>query len=457
MTSETGVQKRSMRRFMIIMLGQLFSLVGSGVMSFALGVWLYSETGQAMPFAITALVSILPRVLIGPFAGALVDRWNRKRVMIISDLLAACVTVILALLIYTDSLLVWHIYLGAGLIATFGTFQDPALTASVTMLVEKEDFARAAGFRQGVYAMQTLLAPLLAGALYGLIGLRGIVFIDLAAAAVAISILLAVTVPQPEETEEGKANKGTIIKEAASGFSYIFGRPGLASMLIYFAFVNFFANASGILLTPLVLSFADAGALGITQTVGGVGMLLGSLLMGVWKGFKKKITGVYVGIALAGVGFGILGLRPLIPLIAFGQFFGLFFIPIANAMAQAIWQTKVAPDMQGRVFATRSVIAISMMPFAYLLSGTLADNVFEPMMLESGALAGLLGPILGVGPGRGVGVMFMMTFVLLLILTLLAWAYPGLRNVEADLPDFDPKAALAEADTLAEATLSPAD
>lgn len=440
---------------MIIMLGQLFSLVGSGVMSFSLGVWLYDQTGQAMPFAITALVTILPHVALGPFAGALVDRWNRKRVMIIADMLAACVTIILAFLIHADALQVWHVYLGAALISTCNTFQDPALSASITLLVDKENYARASGIRQGVYAMETLLAPLLAGALYGAIGLRGIVFIDLAAAAIAIGILLSVIIPQPEETDEGRASKGNLLKEAGSGFSYIFKRPGLASMLIFFAMVNFFANASSILLAPLVLSIADAGALGVTQTAGGVGMLLGSLIMGVWKGFRKKITGVYLGIAMAAAGFAIIGLRPIIPLIAFGEFFALFFIPIANAMSQAIWQTKVAPDMQGRVFATRSVIAISMMPFAYLISGSLADKVFEPMMLEGGALTGLLGPLIGVGPGRGVGAMFIVSAILAITTVGIAWAYRPMRHVETDLPDYAPENSSFMAETVVEA--APAD
>jgi MFS family permease len=215
----------------------------------------------------------------------------------------------------------------------------------------------------------------------------------------------------------------------------------LISMLIYFALVNFFANLSAVLSAPLILSFASADSLGIVQTVGGFAMLAGSLIMGMWGGPRRRILGVYGFIALMGVGLMVTGLQPSIPLIAAGFFIMLFAMPIAAGSSQALWQSKVDPAVQGRVFATRSMISRSIMPLAFLLAGPLADRIFEPLMATQNALTNSpVGSILGRGAGRGVGLMFTLSGMFLLLATAAAYAYPRLRLVEDELPDVIPDA-----------------
>ncbi|GAB4482893.1 MAG: hypothetical protein Kow00124_32040 [Anaerolineae bacterium] len=436
---------RGMRTFIIILIGQLISVIGSGVTSFALGVWIYDTTGRATPFALTALFATLPAVLLAPVAGALVDRWDRRRVMIAADTGAALATLFAAVMAFTGRLEVWHIYLIALVSSSCGAFQEPAFSASITLLVPKEQYGRAAGMRQGIEAIQTLIAPLLAGVLYVSIGLRGVMLIDFATFFVAVGTLLVVRIPRPSLSEESRREGGDLLREMGYGWRYITARPGLLAMLIYFAFTNFALNLSGALLVPLVLSFSGAAVLGVIQSLSGLSMLAGSLVMGIWGGPRRRMRGIYILIALAGLAFMLVGLRPSPWLTGAGIMLLMLIVPISSGSSQAIWQSKVAPDVQGRVFATRRMIGYSMMPLAFLLAGPLADGIFEPLMAPDGALAPLLGPLIGVGQGRGIGLMFALCGVLLLLLTALAAAYTPLRRVETDLPDALPDAPVSGA------------
>lgn len=427
---------RTMRTFMIIWAGQLISMIGSGLTSFALGVWIFQQTKQATPFALTVFISAVPRILLAPLAGTLADRWNRRWVMILSDTGSALVTLVAAGLLASNSLQIWHIYLIAFAGAVCGAFQEPAYTASITMLVEKKDLARASGLGQLSQALEMLIAPVLAGLLFGLVGLRGIILIDFATYFFGIGALLFVRIPQPALTES-KAEKprNQVWADMRFGWQYLRARPGLFGLLLYFALVNFTLNLATVLTGPLVLARHSAGVFGTVQMAFGMGMLLGSIVLSARGGPRRRSRGVIGFIALGAVGLLITGLHPAVIFPAAGLFLLVFAVPLASGPSQAIFQSKVAPEVQGRVFAMRSLISRSMMPLAFLVAGPLADQVFEPLMQPGGGLAGTVGAVLGTGAGRGVGLMFVLAAVALLGGSLLAYLNPRIRNVEEELPD----------------------
>ncbi len=428
---------RTMRTFLIIWAGQLISMIGSGLTSFALGVWIFQQTKQATPFALTVFIGTVPRLLLAPLAGSLADRWNRRRLMILADTGSALVTLAATLLLVSQNLQIWHIYLIALADAVFGAFQEPAYTASITMLVPKKDLARASGLGQLSQALEMLIAPVLAGVLFGLIGLRGIILIDFLTYFFAVGALLFVKIPQPEVAAERGATqpRNRVWADMSFGWRYLRARPGLFGLLLYFALVNFTLNLATVLTGPLVLAQHSAGMLGAVQMALGIGMLAGSIAMSTWRGPRRRSVGVIGFIALGSLGLLITGLNPAVIFPAAGLFVLVFAVPLAAGPSQAIFQSKVAPEVQGRVFAMRSMISRSMMPLAFLLAGPLADQVFEPLMRPGGALAGSVGAVLGTGAGRGVGLMFVLAAVVLAGASLLAYLNPRIRNVEAELPE----------------------
>jgi len=451
-------QPKSMRTFLVIWFGQLISIMGSGLTGFGLTVWIFDQTGDATPLALNALFFSLPRVLLSPIAGSIADRHNRRRIMILTDTGAALVTVLVAALLFSGRLEIWHIYFSTMLSSVLNSFQQPAYQASVTMLVPKKDLVRAGGIQQMGGATLSILTPAIAGALYGLIGLRGVILIDFATFFFAIGALAIVHIPQPERVETaGDGRKSSILKDAGFGWRYLRTRPGLFGLLWYYAAVNFFLNVSGVLTAPLVLSFGTPAEMGIVQMTGGAAMLIGGVIMSTWGGPKeKRIPLIILAIGLNASGYLLYGLRPSTPLIASAAFIVSFFIPISAALSQALWQTKVAPEVQGRVFAIRMMIAYSVIPLANLSAGPLVDRVFEPLMAVDGVLgSSLLGDWIGSGDGRGVGLIFIMSAIFLLVLSLMAFLNPRIRNLESEIPDAVPDDPEVEVMTDSETVAAP--
>ncbi len=433
-------KKKGMRTFIIIWLGQLASMIGSGLIGFALSVWIFDQTGQATPFAMTALFSTLPRILLSPVAGAISDRWNRKKIMIVSDSLSGLLTLATAVLLLTGQMEIWMVYVISFLGSVFASFQQPAYSASIVMLVPKAQLTRANSMIQIGQALESILTPVMAGVLFATIGMQGIIIIDAVTYIIALLTLIFVTIPQPEKTEGG-GREFSMVKDIVFGWRYLAERKGLLGLLFYFAGVNFFANLCAVMIGPLVLSFGPATNMGVAQSAMGAGMLAGSLLLSVWGGPKKKKINAVIGfIFLSAFGFLVAGFQPSLAYVSAGVFILMFFIPFASGPSSAIFAAKVAPDFQGRVFAARSMISQSMMPLAFILSGILADNVFIPLLVEGGPLTEtFVGDWLGVGPGRGIGLMMICSGLMLLIISVIAYANPRIRNVETEIPDAVPE------------------
>ncbi len=426
-----------MLAFSVIWVGQLISLLGTAMTNFALTIWAWLITGEATALALVAFFTFAPNVLVSPFAGALVDRWNRKFVMMLSDLAAVLSTIVVLLLFFTDSLEIWHLYITGAFSGAFQAFQFPAYSAAVTLMVSKRHYGRASGMLSMAQFGSNIFAPVLAAILLDLIGIEGILTIDVFTFMVAIAALLVVRIPQPIVTEEGWKSRGSLWKESIYGFRYIFKRPSLLGLQLVFFTVNLIVPLAVTVMAPMIMARTanDATVLGIVESATGAGGLFGSVVLGIWGGPKRRIHGVLIGLALAMLGMLLFGLGRDLYLWVPAAFFTLFFVPILNGSNQAIWQVKVAPDVQGRVFATRALIAQIGAPVAMLLAGPLADRVFEPAMMPGGSMATMFGRLVGTGPGAGMSLMFVIAGAMGMLAGLGGYTIRSVRNAEDILPD----------------------
>jgi hypothetical protein len=351
------------------------------------------------------------------------------------------VTTVLILILYTSgNLQIWHLYITAFISGSFQTFQWPAFSAAITMMMPKEQYARANGMMELAGSASGIFAPVLAGALLAYIGLTGLLVIDIVSFVFAIGALLLVHIPQPEVTEEGREGQGSIWKESAYGFRYIFARPSLLGLQLVFLALNLTATLAYAVFAPMILARTNSNEVifGSVQSAGAIGGVAGGALMSAWGGPKRRVHGVLAGMAISSLlGITLFGLGQGLVVWLVASFFGQFFIPIINGSNQAIWQSKVAPDVQGRVFATRRLIAWLVTPLARLAAGPLADYVFEPSMMPSGSLAAVFGWMVGTGPGAGMGLMFVVVGVLGALVGLGGYAFRVIRNAEDILPDHD--------------------
>ena len=341
--------------------------------------------------------------------------------------------------IWLDSLQIWHLYVIGFLAGTFQAFQYPAYAAAVTMMVPKEHYARASGMLELAWSASSVLAPLLAGILLGKIGLAGIMALDLFTFLFAIVSLLLISVPQPPRSKVGSEAQGSIWQESGYGFRYIRARPSLLSLLTLFAVVNLVDYAGFTLFAPMILARTGGNelALGSVQSVGAIGGVVGGALLTMWGGSRRRIHGVLIGWSLSGLGILFMGVGRGLTVWLLASFTYTFFEPIVNGSDQAIWQVKVAPDVQGRVFATRLLVSQITMPIAMLFVGPLADHVFEPAMMPGGSLADAFGWLVGLGPGAGMALMCVFAGLLVILLPLLGYAIPLVRDVEYLIPDHD--------------------
>jgi DHA3 family macrolide efflux protein-like MFS transporter len=423
--------------FTIIWIGQVVSLFGTAMTNFALTIWAWQITGQATALALVGFFAFAPALLITPFAGALVDRWSRKFVMMLSDLAAVLATIVVLILFFTGNLQIWHLYVTGAFRGAFGAFQFPAYSAAVTTMVSKKQYGRASGMLSSAQFASNIFAPAVAALFLISIGVAGILTIDVCTFLVAIGALLLVHVPQPRTTQEGQRSRGSLLTESVYGFRYISKRRSLLALLIVFFLINLLAPLAFTLLAPMVLSRTgdDATVLGMVQSAVGIGGVIGGIVLSIWGGPKRRIHGILLGLFFATMGMLFLGLgqAPFFWIIA--AFFTIFFIPIINGSSQAIWQSKVAPDVQGRVFAARGMIAQIGAPIAMLVAGPLADNIFGPAMLSGGSWAELFGWLVGTGPGAGISLIFVFTGALGMLVAIGGYAIPVVRNVETILPD----------------------
>ncbi|MEW5826024.1 MAG: MFS transporter [Candidatus Bipolaricaulota bacterium] len=425
--------------FSLVWLGQFVSLLGSGMTQFAITLWAYQLTGRATALALVGFFAFAPVVLFSPLAGAIVDRVPRKTVMILSDLAAGLSTIVLFLLHLTGRLQLWHLFVTGFLAGAFGAFQFPAYSAAISLMMEKRHYARANAMIGLAEAASGIIAPMLAGGLLLLIGIRGIFLIDIATFAVAIGALLIVFIPEPERSA-CVASRSSLWQDSLFGFRYILASRSLLGLQLVFFFANLVSTFGFTTFAPMILARTSSDSLvfGSVQMSFGIGGVAGGLIMTAWGGFRRRVHGVLLGMILSSL-FGtlLLGVARSLPIWMAGAVATSCLLPLINGSNQAIWQAKVPPALQGRVFATRRLIAQISVPLAMLAAGPLADRVFEPFMAGETAAARLLSHLVGTGPGAGMGLMLVLAGMLGSFVGLAGYAFRAVRDVERILPDHD--------------------
>jgi DHA3 family macrolide efflux protein-like MFS transporter len=386
--------------FFTIWTGQQLSWIGSALVGFALVWWLTETTGSATMLAIGTLLTILPGIVLGPFAGALVDRWNRRLVMLVADSVVALFSAWLAVLFWTGAIQLWHVYVIMLVRAVGGAFHWPAMTASTTLMVPKEHLGRVAGLNQTIGGAVNIISPPLGALLLGIMPLHGIMAIDVLTATFAIVPLFFVHVPQPERAAvaQGVQSRPTLWTDMREGLRYVAGWPGLLAIGILATLLNFTIMPAMSLMPLLITGHfgGEAIQLGWMNSAWGVGLVLGGLLLGVWGGFKRRIVTVLMGIIGMGVGVLIVGLTPatIFPLALGAFFFGAVMNALCNGSAHALLQQVVAPEMQGRVFTLVTSLCSLATPLSLAVAGPLADAVGVRALYVAGGVAQV---VLGIG------------------------------------------------------------
>ncbi len=425
--------------FLVIWVGQFISLIGTGMTRFALFIWAYQQTGDATTLALLGFFSFIGYVVVSPFAGMWVDRLDRKRVMLLGDIGAGLMTITMLLLLLSGGLHIWHLYVAETLTGVLEAFQLNAYSAAITTLAPPRQLTRMNGLRTLAINSSRILSPFLAGLLLPLVGLAGVMVMDVLTVLVALGALLLVQIPRPRPSAEGDAARGSWWHEMTFGFRYIFRQKGLRGILLIMVGINLFAAVTYFAILPTLVLARTGGdelALATVQGALGLGGVVGGVIVSVWGGPKRLIHGI---LAFAGVSFLfgdlMFAVGQTVVVLSLAAFIAAVFVPFIISSDQTLWQKKVAEDVQGRVFSARFALQDSAMAAGYLLAGPLADQLFEPAMAVGGSLASIFGGLVGTGHGAGMGLMFVFTAVLGMTISFAGYLFPAIRNVEDDLPD----------------------
>jgi DHA3 family macrolide efflux protein-like MFS transporter len=364
------------KKFFILWSSQAASLFGSAVVNFALAWYLTRETGSATILATALMVAMIPQIVLGPFIGPLVDRWDRKKIMIFADLYVMLLTVVLVVLFYTGNTQIWHIYLIMIGRAIGETFQFPALGASIPMIVPEEHLVRANGLYQMLQAAIKIVAPPAGAFLMEALPMQGVLSVDIITAILAVACLLPLVIPRPERTT--LMDKASHFEDMKQGFRYIWARRGLVMLISMVALLIFFvAPASGLI--PVLVNEhleGDVLKLGWLTSASGIGGVLGGLLLGVWGGFKKRMWTAFLGFFImipCSVGLGFTSPDIFYATSVPAMFFMGAGLALVNAPLGAIMNSVIAKDMQGRVFSLYGSIVTAAFPLGLVIGGPVAD------------------------------------------------------------------------------------
>jgi MFS family permease len=421
-----------MRSFIVVWVGQMVSITGTALTAFGLQFYIFTETGSVTRLALIALAYSLPAVVLAPIAGSIVDRSDRRVVMLLSDVVAGAATVALLWVLTVGTLPFWFILSATAVGSSANTFQEPAWLASIPVLVPRSQLGRANGLVQFNQGLAVVIAPALAGALLATTGLAGVLIIDVITFVVGAVTLAAVRFPP--YVEEGGTDR-SIRSDSRFAWRYLRERPGLFGLLWIYSGVNFMMTMTFVLLIPLVVSFSTEAAAGLIFSLGGVGAVVGSLVVSAYGAPKRLVRAIMGGILVSGLLTALAGVRASLLVIGIPTVLIFLLSPIINGASQVIWQTKVAEGAQGRVFSFRRMIAQAISPISILLAGPLADNVFEPALAPSGSLAASIGELIGTGPGRGIGLLHIVAGLATMGIAAVGWSLRRVRNIEAELPD----------------------
>ena len=362
--------------FWVVFSTQSISLLGSQIVQFSLVWWLTKASGSASVLAVASIMALLPQVFISPIAGALVDRWNRRLIMIATDSLVAMMVVILAILYALGLVQIWHIYALMFFRSIGSAFQFPAMQASISLMVKKESLSRVAGINQALNGMVSIIAPAIGALLFELWPLQNVLMIDISTAAIAMLVLGLTRIPQPRRAS-GEAVKNSLYSDISDGVRYLLGWRGGLYLILMAMLVNLFFVPAFSLTAILVSKFFGGEVLqyALLESTVGIGMVIGGVGLGVWGGFKSKVKTMVLALAVAGLGSIVIGvLPPSAFLLAVACFFVVgLMLPFTNGSMFALLQTLIPPELQGRVITIVIAITSAMAPIGLSVAGPVSD------------------------------------------------------------------------------------
>lgn len=430
-----------MRGLFIIWLGQMVSGIASSITAVALPIWIFSITESGTAVGILEFFFFGSYLLAVPFAGILIDRSNRKLMMLVYDFSSFAALTILLLLQAAGLLEVKHLYVAAVFQGMGSAFQSPSYAAAITTMVSKKQYIRANGLISLLYELPGIFGPLLAGVMYLVIGLSGILIINLFALIISIGVLLFVEIPQSPRTMEGELSQSKFLSEAFYGVKYILQRPNLLGLQLIFFTGNLFSGIalSAAVLYPMILLRTENNTqlLGAVQSAGALAAVVGGLFLTTWGKIKRPARAIILAWLLSSLfGMALLGIGQTLVVWLIAVVVDAIFDPIVNVSMDSFLQAKVPPDLQGRVFSASDFISQAMLPFTPLLAGYFGDRMFEPAMGTGGSLASMFGWLVGTGPGSGFGLLILLCGVGGALIGLTGYLIPSIRNIDVLLPDF---------------------
>ncbi|SNY69501.1 non-ribosomal peptide synthetase/MFS transporter [Paractinoplanes atraurantiacus] len=440
----TKAAEPSVKRFGVVALGQFVSLVGSGLSSLVLSIWVYQRTGSLTQFAVLSAIGLLPGILAGPLAGAVADRWDRRRVMLAGDLTAALAMAAVVAVMLAGTVHEWHLYLAVSVTSLAGAFQRPAYLAAVAQLVPKRYLGHAVGITQLGVAAGTTFAPMIGAALFGVVGLTGVLLVDVASFLTGVLTLLWVRFPD----RLWRRREESFRTEMAAGWRYLSRRLGLRAVLRYFVVDHVLYTLGFAVITPLLLIEHSPLALGAVLSAGGIGGLAGALVMTLWGGTARRASGMIVFMGVSSLGMTVIGAGSGVVTAVAGMFLLTFGEVLAESHWIAVVQNKVGFDLQGRVLAVFLTLMMLTMPVGYLIVGPLAERYVEPLLAPGGALAGTVGSVFGTGEGRSLALLVFVSGLLQIAWCVRGWYDRRVHFVEDSLPDALPPAEVGDRDTL---------
>ena len=409
---KTNQTLHSLKAFLILLSTQSFSALGSSMTSFALVVWSYQQQGSALKTALLTVCSYTPYVLVSIFAGAISDRWSKKKIMLICDTFAALCTLATAALLYLGRLEIWHLYLLNALGGLMNTFQQPAGDVTITLLTPKEHYQMASGLRSLFNSLCNMLAPALATALMMLSGIQTVILFDLFTFAAAfVSLLLLIPIPEIRSPERAKES---VLGMAKSGIGYLRENPGILHLILFLAAINFSASVYNAAFPAMLLSREGGGeaALGLVNSMTGAAMIAGSLLASVWPKPKSRVRVICNTLLLSmSTENFLLAFGRSIPVWCIGALLGWIGIPLMNANLDVLFRSRIPVNMQGRVYSARNTLQFFTIPIGYTVGGFLVDRLFEPFMAARQA-GSVFHTLFGEGKGSGAAMLFALLWLL---------------------------------------------
>lgn len=422
---------KSFEKFLILWVGEFISAIGSGLTSFGLGVYVFQQTGKASAMALVILLGFTPSLLLCSVTGLLADRYDRRLLMVLGDLLSAVGLVFILICMLCGETHLWQICVGVTISSVFSSLLDPAYKATITDLLTKEQYTKASGLVQAASSAKYLISPIIAGFLLTVSDIKLLLIVDICTFFVTVaSTLIVRNGLASKKCKQGKS----FLREFKDGWGAVSENRGVLVLVIMTSVMTFFLGFIQTLSTPMILAFSDSAALGTVETIAASGMLVTSVILGVFpikSGYAKMLS---ISLLCAGIFMAVFGLRENIILICVSGFLFFAMLPFANTSLDYLIRINIENSVQGRAWGIIGTISQFGFVVAYALSGVLVDYVFTPLLLKGGVLANSVGKIIGIGSGRGTGFLIFIAGVLLSVTSVILYNVKVINKLEKEVP-----------------------